>query len=298
MIARRLKTWFASLPSQALQGRDWFDLCAAMTLLLLLFYSIDAWYVQAPVRALAVLAFAFQSVRKKPLFWLIIALLILTGTFRHWFEADNHKYLMGYWCLALSLSLWSREPEEVLRITARRLIGLGFLFAVIWKVISVDYLDGSFFQYAILTDSRFSAIAEGPGGLTGREMEMNSAAYDSLLDYKSRLEEVDLVSTPAIAGVAIFLTWWTLLIEVLIAVAFLLPERIRIQAGRDISLLIFILSTYTLASVTGFGWLLAIMGMVQSVNSFRYARLAYLIAIILLQVYRLPWDRFFDFIGM
>ena len=41
---------------------------------------------------------------------------------------------------------------------ARALIGLAFAFAVLWKLLSPDYLDGRFFRVALVEDHRLEPI--------------------------------------------------------------------------------------------------------------------------------------------
>jgi hypothetical protein len=59
--------------------------------------------------------------------------------------ADNHIYLLAYWCLVLFLVLNVPAParQRALALNARWLIGLAFLFAILWKaVLSPDFVDG------------------------------------------------------------------------------------------------------------------------------------------------------------
>jgi len=54
-------------------------------------------------------------------------------------------------------------------------------------------------------------------------------------------------------------------------------------------LIVFILSTYSVAPVLGFGWTLIIMGLVQCENRYRYVRWLYMAAFVVLQIYNLPF---------
>jgi len=272
-----------------------FDLYAAMTLLLLLLYSPDSWNVRIPITIFSILAFIFRPLRSNPKFWFIVAITIFIANFQQWFQIDNHKYLLGYWCLALFCALQTDHPERSIAVTGRLLIGLSFLFAVFWKIISSDYLSNSFFHYSLLIDERFSGLAQGLGGLTDRMNIINHAALDALLNYDSKLEVVQLLSTPGVIKLAGLLTWWTLVIEVLTAISFLSSEGKFISNWRDLFLNLFILSTYSVAPVIGFGWILAVMGIAQCTERFRYMRLFYIFSFITLQVYRLPWSTILRF---
>jgi hypothetical protein len=81
--------------------------------------------------------------------------------------ADNHAYLLCYWCFAVSLALVSHDVAGCLSLNGRLLIGWAFAFAVVWKLfLSPDYLDGRFFRVLMLTDSRFADFVQLVGGLS------------------------------------------------------------------------------------------------------------------------------------
>ncbi|WAS90638.1 hypothetical protein [Nannocystis punicea] len=269
-----------------------FDRCAVMTLLLLLLYSSKVWYVHIPVTALCVSAFVFRGPRRRPEFWFAVGAATLLGTYHDRFSADNHKYLLGYWCLALFCALLDGDPRRNLARTARLLIGLSFLFAAGWKALSADFLDGAFFHHALLSDERFAGLARTIGGLSDADQRFNRAAMEALASHDSTLEIVALRSTPAVAELATFLTWWTIAIEAAIAAAFLWPAKNEGRRVGDALLIAFVLSTYAVAPVLGFGWLLVIMGVAQSPARPGFVPLLYVLCFVVLQLYRLPWTAF------
>ncbi|QSQ12351.1 hypothetical protein [Myxococcus landrumensis] len=268
---------------------DRFELCATMSLLLLMLYSSGALRVRIPLTLVAVLGLLLPRLKREPMLWFIAFVITLVGTFQERFEADNHKYLLSYWCLALFCAACAREPERVLAVSARALVGGCFAFAVFWKLISEDYLDGSFFRYALLQDPRFQTVGQGVGQVTDAMAELNTAALHALTNYDSTLGSVQLVSTPAVDGLATLMTRWTLGIELAVSLAFLVPMRGAVARSRDVLLLVFVLSTYALAPVLGFGWVLLIMGLAQCEEDSRLFPVLYLLAFVCLQVYRFPW---------
>jgi hypothetical protein len=265
------------------------DLYAIMTLLLLLVYPSSFWYVRIPLTVLCVSAFVFSALRFDPRFWFVTAMVVMAGNYQNWFMVDNHKYLLGYWCLALFCCLLTEAPEKTLAQIARKLIAFSFLFAVFWKIASHDFLNSTFFHYALLLDDRFRGVSELLGGMTNELMEANRTAYRALLNFDSRIAAVQLLFTRGITYLARIVTWWTLLIELLVAVSFLWPLGKSISRWRDFFLIIFILSTYSVAPVLGFGWTLIIMGLVQCENRYRYVRWLYMAAFVVLQIYNLPF---------
>jgi hypothetical protein len=72
---------------------------------------------------------------------------VLTGVraVADWPMADNHAYLLCYWCLALAIAMWLRDLDSLAR-NARLLIGLTFAFAALvfyyevpWAMLLVRY---------------------------------------------------------------------------------------------------------------------------------------------------------------
>jgi len=276
-------------PAPAAGASSRLDLYAIMTLLLLLVYPSSYWYVRIPLTVLCVSAFVFSALRFDPRFWFVTAMVVMAGNYQNWFIVDNHKYLLGYWCLALFCCLLTEAPEKTLAQIARKLIAFSFLFAVFWKIASHDFLNSTFFHYALLLDDRFRGVSELLGGMTNELMDANRTAYRALLNFDSKIDTVQLLFTRGITYLARIVTWWTLLIELLVAVSFLWPLGKSISRWRDFFLIVFILSTYSVAPVLGFGWTLIIMGLVQCENRYRYVRWLYMAAFVVLQIYNLPF---------
>jgi hypothetical protein len=91
--------------------------------------------------------------------------------------------------------------------------------------------------------------------------------------------------------VAQLITWWTLAIEAALAVAFLCPERWQLARRRHALLLLFLVTAYPIATVTGFAWVLIIFGVAQCRAAEARTRLAYLGCFLLLFIYESPWPR-------
>jgi hypothetical protein len=186
------------------------------------------------------------------------------------------------------VALGDPHPATVLSFNARALLGLAFLFAALSKAASADYLNGSFFEFALLFDDRFRDVANSLGGITAELQAVNDAAHDVLTNYDSSQDQVLLKSTSAAWTLAQLITIWTIVIEAVLAVLFLFPARRGLAFIRDYTLLLFIASVYMVAPVLGFGWLLAILGLAQVDEGRPHVKALYVLAILLLQVYRLP----------
>jgi hypothetical protein len=274
-----------------------FDLSLALSLLLLLLYPHNYWYIQTPLSVIALAALIFPPVRKSPFVWAVAAIIVSAGTYINWYTVDNHKYLLAYWCVAIFCALLTRDPELCAEKTAHWLIGLVFFFAVLQKTISDDYLNTTFFYYELLLDERFSGVAKYIGGVPDYMNTLNMAARRALVNYDSALNEVYLGGTRNLANLALIMTWCGYLIELIIGAAFLAPRSTWLSKWRNVWLLLFLFSTYLLAPVIGFGWVLAIMGIAQTGPEQKRFRALYVLAFLFLQIYRIPWGQLSDLLS-
>ncbi len=82
----------------------------------------------------------------------------------------------------------------------------------------------------------------------------------------------------------------TLALEAALALVFLWPVDRGPSRARDGLLMAFCATTYAVATVEGFGWLLVSMGIAQTAPGQRRTRLLYLATFVLIFVYReIPW---------
>ena len=276
---------------------DALDLVLLLTLVLLLLRTPEYWYSQCVILLLAVSGIAFRPVRESATLWLILAAFLGAEVCFHWYAADNHKFLECYWCAAVfgacSCSDRQHDREQALAFNARLLIGLCLVFALYWKLISSSYFDrAAFFRFTLLTDPRFEFLSHWLTGvprevlLANREHEMLlKTAYASGQD----LMQVRLLGNLKVDLVAQFLTWWTFLFEALLAVVFLWPRGGPIARWRNALLLTFGMTTYLVATVREFGWLLMIMGLAQCAPEQKWARGLFFVTILLIQVFTLPF---------
>jgi hypothetical protein len=243
-------TWSPRRMLRWVEGVDGVDLALRLTLLTLLLRQIGTGVVRPLILGLAVLGLLLPNLLRQPSLW--IALTVLTGlrVVFDWSVADNHAYLLCYWCFAVSLALMSQGVDRCLSLNGRLLIGWAFAFAAVWKlVLSPDYLDGRFFRVIMLTDTRFADFAQLAGGLSA----------DLLTDLRwfvqgQPVESLTPPHEPArFLWLAQGMTIWTVLIEGAVALAFLSPPGWGLSRLRDTLLLCFCLTTYIIVPVEGFG---------------------------------------------
>lgn len=277
-------------------GPQAIDLALRLTLLDLLLRPVGSWTLRPFILGLAAMALLRSRWLRQPLLWLLLAGLTGARAILDWPMADNHAYLLAYWCLAVALALMATDADRALAVNGRLLIGLVFLFACLWKFgLSADYLDGTFFQVTMLTDPRFQGFAQVAGGL-------DAQAYDTLSDFLSQhrdaapsIDSGDINVPARFKAVALAATGWNLLINLALAIAFLWPARPAPQRLRHGLLLVYCAITYAVATVDGFGWLLLAMGAAQCRLEQHRTRIAYAAVFVLIIFYReVDWaDRVF-----
>ncbi|HJS51281.1 MAG TPA: hypothetical protein VJ781_05225 [Pyrinomonadaceae bacterium] len=261
-----------------------------LTAIIILLRPMGPWWISFLLLGIAVSTLIFPRILHAPATWYVLALLVAGRIIEDWPLADNHIYLLAYWCLAIGLALGSGNVITVLGRSSRLLVGLAFLFAVIWKgVLSPDYLDGRFFRVTYLTDPRFENLTTVVGNFT----------IDQLAEAREYLKPPSdgalprLHNTPSFTALVYFSTWWTILIEALCAFFFLVPFRGRFGIARHVLLLTFCVTTYALAPVLGLGLILLTMGLASVDPENHLLRTTYFTAwLLVLAYYMIPWVGF------
>ncbi len=273
--------------SRAHAGPLAIDLALRLTLLDLLLRPVGNWVLRPVFLAIAAIALIRPAWLRHPLPWFALAAMAGARVLLDWPLADNHAYLLGYWCLAAALALSTGIPDRVLAVNGRLLIGLVFLFACIWKFTGTgQYADGTFFQVTFLTDPRFEGFSRVAGGLDGdtyNELREFVKQHNDAATMQPRypVEIPDRFRMLAIAA-----TVWNLFINAALAIAFLWPGGKRLAPIRHILLLTYCTITYAIATVDGFGWLLLAMGAAQCTLAEKRTRFAYVLVFIAIIFYR------------
>jgi hypothetical protein len=268
-----------------------FELALRLTLLDLVLRPVGNWLLRPLILSLAVVALLRSNWLRQPAVWMVLAILTGARVILDWPLADNHAYLFSYWCLAIALALAASDTSRVLALNGRLLIGLVFLFASIWKItLSGQYLDGTFFQVTMLTDPRLEGFARVAGGLGEQAYLQLSEAVNQHLDAPPGTA-IPMPEMPErFRTVAMMATIWNAMINPAIAIAFLWPARNPDQPLRHLLLLVYCATTYAIATVDGFGWLLLAMGAAQTRGNQLSVRRAYILVFALILAYReIPW---------
>ena len=277
-------------PIKRIEKIDW---VVILTLIYLIFYT----NYPTPIKMIhlfigtwGVLLFKFS---KHYLYWAAISLIQIYYLYNNRFGADNHKYLFAYWVFALTFSFYygrknKKILNQLLEHNSKWLIGLTMAFAIFWKTYTPDYLNGQFMAFTLIDDNRFLFLVKLLTNLPPDYLELIDfqifGIKHSFLGFSSpHLYNVYFLGQ--VKSLGLLFTWWVYLIELLIAVLFLLPEKFKLNKIRTYLLLGFILTTYVFLGVIGFGWLLIILGLAQVNNKNKHLINYFLVAFILIKIF-------------
>ena len=257
-------------------------------ILLLIFFSdwvagSDLWLVY-PLRTLCVFAFfcPYKLTASKWL-WTFLTLLFSIKTYLNWWTQDNHLFVLTFWILIITVGQW-RKDIDFIKTNGRLLIGGAFFFATLWKgLLSPDYISGDYFYFTFSTDKRFQQEALLISGEHPNTLNRNIA--DLYRVRNGQKESSSLHENKKLRLATLIITWWTVLIEGLLALCFLAPLKTRLSQSKDWVLLFFSITTYFAAPVATFGWTLLSIGVGQIKSSERTKLLLYLLCSFLLFAY-------------
>jgi len=267
-----------------------FDTALRLTAIALLLRPMGPWFVRPVILAAAVVVLLYPKALRQWQVWAALSVLTAIRIAADWPLADNHIYLLGYWLLAVSVALRSRDAAATLATASRSLIGLAFVFAVLWKVaLSPDFVDGRFFRVTLITDPRFAAATRIIGGLSDDQLKAAREAVALLPQGAELMNPPAMVEPARLRWFAMASTWGVLVMESLVAA--LMLSRARLAGSlRHLVLLSFCAVTYAFAPVAGFGWLLLVMGLAQvETRQLWLARLYQLTFLIVLFYDEVPW---------
>ncbi|MCK0154355.1 hypothetical protein MWU49_11625 [Alcanivorax sp. S6407] len=278
-----------------LSGRDshqFLAVVSALSLGILIFHGFQHVYFAIPFQLLVMAWLVVPSLRQAGPYWFIVFLFSAASLWLTWTNADNHKYLLCYWVFALFLAFDSKDLDktEFLRRSARYLLFFTMIMAVVQKTLAADYLDGSFFEFILMTDSRFSALAALLTGMDPALFAENREIYLRAMDPMLADQATGtLHSSAQLHSLAMAITWINYLDQIVIALVLLLPLSRRGEIAKHLLLMAFIVPVYAVAPVIGFGWLIIVWGYCLVPDSAPWLRLGYLGLFLLLCIYEFPW---------
>ena len=213
--------------------------------------------IYIPILTLGSMGILFEQPRQSKYYWIFLTLFYFLFVIQNWQLIDNHIYLWGYWLLAIGCSFFTINQNESLKLSAKFLIGFCMAYAFAQKL-NPNFLSGDFFYYKLITDQRFNFI--GPFIQYNLSEVISENIYlINKVTYETKT--VILNAGPYILHpISKFLTWYTLLIEGLLAIVFFLPRK-KAYIWQHSLLLIFG-SLYFVLPIRGFAYALLTMGFV------------------------------------
>ena len=264
---------------------DFYNLALRLTLLDLILRPIGSWEIRVPVLITSILGLVIPSLLKSPAIWFLLTGFTLSRVILDWPLSDNHAYLLFIWCFAIFISALKKD-KILLTKNARLMIGLVFVFAFIWKAfLSPDFLDKRFFSVNMIEDPRFSEFTQVTCNISKDDLDYFRDYVKQHVDGNLVFAEVINFNLTCINKIAGFLTYYTLILELLVALFFLIPKKLAFSKYRDYFLILFCISIYSVATVEGFGWLLIAMGISQS-DYKKLPILFYIFAFLIILIYR------------
>lgn len=259
-----------------------------LTLLALLFYGgMPSSLLKALLGIFCGIMIIYTPLTASRFMWVCITSVVAFYNAFYWEIYSNYHFLLTYWCIACTLAVFSKEEANVLKWNARLLIGLCFLFAALWKIIGGEYFDGTLQQFLFLVDRRIDVFSS----LLGIEKEALTQNRELLAYLKGNPATgfgAALNSSTNVHYLSIISSYYTIIIESLVALSFLFFRVGFLEKTRDVLLIMFIVTVYFILPVPGFGFIVTLLGFAQSSPASRKINIAYLLLLIPLQLSTLP----------
>tara|TARA_R110002050_G_scaffold296426_1_gene456403 strand:- start:53891 stop:54817 length:927 start_codon:yes stop_codon:yes gene_type:complete len=272
-----------------------------MLLIVLLLFMNDNTILYILIPVLIIPGILINKITTNKYYWLIISvfsiipylILDLIG------YVPNHKHIFAYAILATTLMLFYSKKEEILKnlgAQAKFIIGLCFLFAVIGKFLAPEFTNGAFFEFTNTADPRFFGFTSFMADIDMSLLLKNETNLYDLMNTTNPDNFFYLNGVEKLSNIGLTVSYWTIFIEGMIAISFCLPNNFLISKYRNVFLVTFILTTYPIATVSGFAIILTTLGFIQSIkdNKLTNYSLFYLLVYITLPLIKIPFLRVLD----
>ena len=269
-----------------------------MLLIIFLMFMNDNGYLSIFMPVIVVPGLFFKEIRENKYYWLLIS--FISCTFYLILDlvgyVPNHKHIFAYTILAVTLSMFLKSktfPLDFLNNQARYIIGLCFLFATMGKFFAPEFLNGSFFDFTNTSDPRFFGFTSLFGDVDLSLLKANENNLKELINSSNPNHSIIINGADEISSFGMIISYWTIFIEGMIAISFCLPKRFLLSKYRNVFLVTFVLTTYPIATVTGFAIILTCLGFIQSLKNSKLTVYSwfYLIVFIILPLNYFPFTR-------
>jgi len=266
-----------------LVGEEPWRLMLRLTALLFLLYPIGHEF-QYLLKFAALLLLLFPPLLRQIWIWIAILIYMISVLTQEWYLLNNHEFLIVYWCLVCVLASREQDPAGFMAFNGRIIVGLSFLFAVLWKLFTAEFTNGSFLLNSFLVDERFFGLSSIVTGLSTDVLQNNLGLFEALKIYPVEDATIKFASGGRAKFFSYVFSYWTLLIESLLIVGFLSRRPAFLHRHRHIPLLIFIATTYHFVLLPRFAMILTTMGFAQCPAERVNYRIAYLLLAALIPI--------------
>jgi hypothetical protein len=256
-----------------------------LTLVLLVLHAGTSASLDAALRILCLFMLVFPEAIYQRSLWLALVAALAIGTLDSWYLVDNHQYLILYWVAACALNLNHRRH---LSTNARVLIAVAFSFAVAWKIIAGQYFDGGFFYMTAIIDPRLQNVAGVVTAIGTDQLKVTADALRYFVPHGEVGSSINILQDSRLTIAALFMSYAGIGVEAAVATAHWLPG-LSAARWRHAILIGFVSMTYFLLPVTGFGFVLAVMGFAQTDNRQQWLKRVYVGLVLLIQATVVPW---------
>jgi hypothetical protein len=230
-----------------------------MTLLGMVRYQGGAWYYHVIGPVILGVAALFPKIVYREQFWLLMGMVTGSSIVLDWTLLGNHSFMLFYWTLALLLASFSSDRLRFLAMSSRWLVAFLFLFAFVWKLNSNDFRNGATTRYLLSATYPAGYLSVVLAGMSNSQLEDNINGVKRVLS-STVTTQVKLNANAPVGRLADVMTISTLIIEGFTALIFLLPLSLRWLWLRDMSLILFMLTAYSIIPVASFATQLAYLG--------------------------------------
>jgi hypothetical protein len=297
-FAKPINVWNNALATCHSTIARWtpYEFAGLLTLLLLVFYPY--WSLGFPrlIQLFLVAGLLYRPLLSSSLAWFAVAALATVIVARHWHPVANHKFLTTYWLWVLAFTHWASDSgikNRIFIFNARFLVMFTMFGACLQKLLSPTYMDSSFFEMALLTESYFQPLL----AITGVDPHLRELTNQTISAIQNpavtlTAQSVTLPVSAFYGGLAVAVTFWNLAIQFVLELLGFFNQR-KVQIAFHILMLAFINITYIAAPFIGFGWLICILCYSFSASTFPRLSLAYLASMLALVMYESPWRDLF-----
>lgn len=208
--------------------------------------------------------------------WATVAACMAVYILRRWPLPANHSYVYMYLSLALMCVFLNRPADRlrVLRVNTLLLIAVVMLFAVVQKVLTPGYLDGSLNAFRLANGDCFRPVYSMVHHW-GHTVELNDAALNQYYNVRSESTGQLHIQSPVehLRFWSLVFTYAVLAAEILVPIVFAFGKNPVLKHG---AMLLFVPLVFLARQESGFLSLLCIMAMAHCASDQKRLRAAYL----------------------